>query len=159
MYEACPRWRRSRGGSFLASFYGNRGTKFSKIVMYSDGLSDIPTTPRSLKISVKHKWHTKFKRRKEACSARKAIGEHLLAYLDKEIGTCGRTTPRCHWVGCGSARQTQSVSQSLRKEDAKALTRQSSKSSVNFSCFRELRSAVSVERGVKWQAAVSDNEV
>jgi predicted component of type VI protein secretion system len=31
---------------------------------------------------------------KEACSARKAIGERLLAYLDKEIGTCGRTTPR-----------------------------------------------------------------
>ncbi len=30
---------------------------------------------------------------KEACSA-KAIGEHLLAYLDKEIDTCGRTTPR-----------------------------------------------------------------
>jgi hypothetical protein len=44
---------------------------------------------------------------------------------------------------------------SLRKENAKALTRQSSKSSVNFSCFRELRSAASVERGVKWQAAVS----
>ena len=31
---------------------------------------------------------------KEASSARKAIGERLLAYLDKEIGTCGRTTPR-----------------------------------------------------------------
>jgi pSer/pThr/pTyr-binding forkhead associated (FHA) protein len=31
---------------------------------------------------------------KEACSARKAIGEHLLAYLDKEIRTCGRTMPR-----------------------------------------------------------------
>jgi hypothetical protein len=31
---------------------------------------------------------------KEACSARKAIGQHLLAYLDKEIGTCGRTTRR-----------------------------------------------------------------
>jgi predicted component of type VI protein secretion system len=31
---------------------------------------------------------------KEARSARKAIGERLLAYLDKEIGTCGRTTPR-----------------------------------------------------------------
>ena len=30
----------------------------------------------------------------KARSARKAIGEHLLAYLDKEIGTCGRTTPR-----------------------------------------------------------------
>jgi pSer/pThr/pTyr-binding forkhead associated (FHA) protein len=30
----------------------------------------------------------------EACSARKAIGEHLLAYLDKEIGTCGRPTYR-----------------------------------------------------------------
>jgi predicted component of type VI protein secretion system len=29
---------------------------------------------------------------KEASSARKAIGERLLAYLDKEIGTCGRTT-------------------------------------------------------------------
>src|SRR5262249_3130312 len=26
--------------------------------------------------------------------ARKAIGEHLLAYLDKEIGTCGRTIDR-----------------------------------------------------------------
>jgi pSer/pThr/pTyr-binding forkhead associated (FHA) protein len=31
---------------------------------------------------------------KEACSARKVIGERLLAYLDKEIGTSGRTTPR-----------------------------------------------------------------
>ena len=31
---------------------------------------------------------------KEASSARKAIRERLLAYLDKEIGTCGRTTPR-----------------------------------------------------------------
>lgn len=31
---------------------------------------------------------------KEACSARKAIGERLLAYLDKEIGTSGLTTPR-----------------------------------------------------------------
>jgi predicted component of type VI protein secretion system len=31
---------------------------------------------------------------KEACSARKAVGQHLLAYLDKEIGTCGRTTRR-----------------------------------------------------------------
>jgi predicted component of type VI protein secretion system len=31
---------------------------------------------------------------REASSARKAIREHLLAYLDKEIGTCGRTTPR-----------------------------------------------------------------
>src|SRR6266496_93562 len=31
---------------------------------------------------------------KEACSARKSIGEHLLAYLDKEIGTCDRTAPR-----------------------------------------------------------------
>jgi len=31
---------------------------------------------------------------KEASSARKAIGERLLAYLDKEIGTPGRTTPR-----------------------------------------------------------------
>ena len=31
---------------------------------------------------------------KEACSARKAVGERLLAYLDKEIGTCGRTTSR-----------------------------------------------------------------
>ena len=31
---------------------------------------------------------------KEASSARKAIGEHLLAYLDKEIGTCARTTAR-----------------------------------------------------------------
>jgi pSer/pThr/pTyr-binding forkhead associated (FHA) protein len=31
---------------------------------------------------------------REACSARKAIGEHLLAYLDKEIGTCSRTTYR-----------------------------------------------------------------
>ena len=31
---------------------------------------------------------------KEASSARKAIGERLLAYLDKEIGTCDRTTPR-----------------------------------------------------------------
>jgi pSer/pThr/pTyr-binding forkhead associated (FHA) protein len=31
---------------------------------------------------------------KEASSARKAIGEHLLAYLDKEIGTCDRTTAR-----------------------------------------------------------------
>jgi predicted component of type VI protein secretion system len=31
---------------------------------------------------------------KEACSARKAIGEHLLAYLDKEISTSGRTIPR-----------------------------------------------------------------
>jgi FHA domain-containing protein len=30
----------------------------------------------------------------EACSARKVIGEHLLAFLDKEIGTCGRTTTR-----------------------------------------------------------------
>jgi hypothetical protein len=32
------------------------------------------------------------------------------------------------------------------------LTRQSSKSSVNFSGFRELRSAVSVELSVKWKA-------
>jgi pSer/pThr/pTyr-binding forkhead associated (FHA) protein len=31
---------------------------------------------------------------KEARSARKAIGERLLAYLDKEIGASGRTTPR-----------------------------------------------------------------
>ena len=31
---------------------------------------------------------------KEACSARKAIGERLLAYLDKEIGTSGQTTSR-----------------------------------------------------------------
>lgn len=31
---------------------------------------------------------------KEACSARKAIGERLLAYLDKEIRTCGGTTAR-----------------------------------------------------------------
>ncbi len=31
---------------------------------------------------------------KEASFARKAIREHLLAYLDKEIGTCGPTTPR-----------------------------------------------------------------
>jgi predicted component of type VI protein secretion system len=31
---------------------------------------------------------------KEACSARKAVGERLLAYLDKEMGTCGRTTSR-----------------------------------------------------------------
>jgi pSer/pThr/pTyr-binding forkhead associated (FHA) protein len=31
---------------------------------------------------------------KEACSARKAIGERLLVYLDKEIGACGRTTTR-----------------------------------------------------------------
>jgi pSer/pThr/pTyr-binding forkhead associated (FHA) protein len=31
---------------------------------------------------------------KETSSARKAIGEHLLAYLDKEIGTCARTTAR-----------------------------------------------------------------
>jgi hypothetical protein len=30
----------------------------------------------------------------EACLARKAIGEHLLLYLDKRIGTCGRTTYR-----------------------------------------------------------------
>jgi predicted component of type VI protein secretion system len=30
----------------------------------------------------------------QACSARKAIGEHLLAYLDKEISACGRTTTR-----------------------------------------------------------------
>ena len=31
---------------------------------------------------------------KEASSARKAIREGLLAYLDKEIDTCGRTTPQ-----------------------------------------------------------------
>jgi len=31
---------------------------------------------------------------KETCSARKAIGERLLAYLDKEIATSGRTTSR-----------------------------------------------------------------
>jgi pSer/pThr/pTyr-binding forkhead associated (FHA) protein len=31
---------------------------------------------------------------KEACSARKVIGERLLAYLDKEIGTSGQTTRR-----------------------------------------------------------------
>lgn len=31
---------------------------------------------------------------KEARSARKAIGERLLAYLDKEIGKSGRTPPR-----------------------------------------------------------------
>ena len=31
---------------------------------------------------------------KEACSARKAIGEHLLAYLDKEIDACDRTKYR-----------------------------------------------------------------
>jgi hypothetical protein len=30
----------------------------------------------------------------EACFARKTIGEHLLAYLDKEIDTCDRTTYR-----------------------------------------------------------------
>jgi len=33
-------------------------------------------------------------RAKEASSARKAIGERLLAYLDKEIGTSGRSTSR-----------------------------------------------------------------
>jgi FHA domain len=31
---------------------------------------------------------------KEACSARKAIGDHLLVYLDEEIRTCSRTIPR-----------------------------------------------------------------
>ena len=31
---------------------------------------------------------------KEACSARKAVGQHLLAYLDKEIDTCGQTASR-----------------------------------------------------------------
>ena len=31
---------------------------------------------------------------KEASSARKAIGQHLPAYLDKEIGRRGGTTPR-----------------------------------------------------------------
>ena len=31
IYEACPRWRNSQGGSFLTSFYGNGGTKFSKL--------------------------------------------------------------------------------------------------------------------------------
>ena len=31
---------------------------------------------------------------KDASSARKAIGERLLAYLDQEIGTCGRNTSR-----------------------------------------------------------------
>ena len=36
MYEACARWRHSRGGSLLTSFYGNGATKF-------DGLSDTPT--------------------------------------------------------------------------------------------------------------------
>jgi hypothetical protein len=36
VYEACARWRHSRGGSFLTSFYGNGATKF-------DGLPDIPT--------------------------------------------------------------------------------------------------------------------
>ena len=30
----------------------------------------------------------------KACSARKAIGEHLLAYLDKDISACGPTTRR-----------------------------------------------------------------
>jgi pSer/pThr/pTyr-binding forkhead associated (FHA) protein len=30
----------------------------------------------------------------KACSARKAIGERLLAYLDKEIDTCNQKTPR-----------------------------------------------------------------
>jgi hypothetical protein len=44
MYEACARWRHSRGGSFLTSFYGNGATKF-------DGLSDIPTIFNFLKIS------------------------------------------------------------------------------------------------------------
>jgi pSer/pThr/pTyr-binding forkhead associated (FHA) protein len=34
------------------------------------------------------------KEAKEARAARKAIGERLLAYLDKEIGTSGRTTRR-----------------------------------------------------------------
>jgi hypothetical protein len=64
--------------------------------MYSDGLSDISTTPRFLKISVKHKWHTTWQIQGGEGSVlctRKAIREHLLAYLDKEIGTCGRTTP------------------------------------------------------------------
>jgi hypothetical protein len=31
---------------------------------------------------------------KEACSARKAVGEHLLAYLEKEINRCGEVIHR-----------------------------------------------------------------
>jgi hypothetical protein len=46
----------------------------------------------SLQQQIAHAWA--IQEAKEACSARKAIGQHLLAYLDKELGTCGRTTPR-----------------------------------------------------------------
>jgi hypothetical protein len=47
-------------------------------------------------VSLQHQMthHLAIQEAKEARSARKAIGERLLAYLDKEMGTCGRTTPR-----------------------------------------------------------------
>jgi pSer/pThr/pTyr-binding forkhead associated (FHA) protein len=47
-------------------------------------------------VSLQHQMihHLAIQEAKEASSARKAIRERLLAYLDKEIGTCDRTTPR-----------------------------------------------------------------
>jgi len=47
-------------------------------------------------VSLQHQMthHLAIQEAKEASSARKAVRERLLAYLDKEIGTCGRTTPR-----------------------------------------------------------------
>ena len=47
-------------------------------------------------VSLQHQMthHLAIQEAKEARSARKAIGERLLAYLDKEMVTCGRTTPR-----------------------------------------------------------------
>src|SRR5436309_16140235 len=60
MYEACARWRHSRGGSFLTSFYGNGAPKF-------DGLSDIPTIlaffGKSLRKSLYHATECKIFRR------------------------------------------------------------------------------------------------
>jgi predicted component of type VI protein secretion system len=48
------------------------------------------------RVSVQHQMrhNLAIQEAKKACSARKAIGEQLLAYLDKEIGTCSRTTYR-----------------------------------------------------------------
>ena len=58
--------------------------------------SSIEKVGRVDHVSLQHQMTHELAIRKamKARSARKAIGEHLLAYLDKEIGTCGRTTPR-----------------------------------------------------------------
>jgi hypothetical protein len=67
---------------------GNRKV-FRRVVRYSD---DFQLFGNFCETQMAH--DLAIQEAKEGCSARKAIGEHLLAYLDKEIGTCGRTTRR-----------------------------------------------------------------